>query len=40
MNPILDTRVYDVEFPDGRVDKYAANVIAESMFAQVDDEGI
>jgi hypothetical protein len=40
MNPILDTRVYDVEFPDGNVDKYAANIIAESMVAQVDDEGI
>jgi hypothetical protein len=38
MNPILDTGVYDVAFPDGRVDN--ANDIAESVFAQVDDEGI
>ena len=26
-NPILDTRVYDVMFPDGTVSQYAANVI-------------
>jgi hypothetical protein len=34
------TRVYNVEFPDGRVDKYAADIIAESMFTQVDDEEV
>ena len=38
-NPLFDTREYDVEFTDGTVEKYAANVIAENMFAQVDDEG-
>ena len=38
-NPILDTRVYQVEFPDGDVAEYTANVIAENIFAQVDDEG-
>ena len=38
-NPILDTREYDVEFTDGSVEKYRANIIAENMFAQVDDEG-
>ena len=27
-NPILDTRTYEVEFPDGRVSEYTANVIA------------
>lgn len=38
-NPILDTRVYEVQFVDGHTEEYAANVIAESVFAQVDDEG-
>jgi hypothetical protein len=39
MNPILDTRVYNVEFPDGHTEVFAANAIAENMFAQVDQEG-
>ena len=38
-NPILDTRTYEVEFPDGQVTEYTANVIAESMYAQCDVEG-
>ena len=38
-NPILDTRTYEVEFPDGQVTEYTANVIAESMYAQCDEEG-
>ena len=38
-NPILNTLVYDVEFPDGDVREYSANIIAENMYAQVDSEG-
>jgi hypothetical protein len=38
-NPILDTRMYKVEYPDGHKASLAANAIAENMFAQVDDEG-
>ena len=38
-NPILDTRVYEVEFPDGEVTALAANVIAENMWAQCDMDG-
>lgn len=38
-NPILDTRLYQVMFPDGSVAEYSANVIAECIYAQVDDEG-
>jgi hypothetical protein len=38
-NPILDTRIYEVEFQDGHVEEYAANVIAECLFSQVDEEG-
>ena len=37
-NPLFDTREYDVEFTDGSIEKYATNIIAENMFAQVDDE--
>ena len=38
-NPMLDTRVYEVEFPDGHLEELAANTIAECMYAQVDSEG-
>jgi hypothetical protein len=38
-NPLQDTRVYEVEFPDGTTVEYGANLIATAMFAQVDDEG-
>jgi hypothetical protein len=38
-NPILDTRVYEVQFPDGSVADYSTNVIAENIFAMVDDDG-
>ena len=37
--PILNSIVYDVEFPDGEFKEYSANVIAENMLSQVDDEG-
>jgi hypothetical protein len=42
----LDTRELEVEFPDGTMDTYSANIIAEpaniiaeNLFAQVDTEG-
>jgi hypothetical protein len=38
-NPILNTIIYDVEFPDGAVKQYAANVIADNIYSQVDSEG-
>jgi hypothetical protein len=38
-NPLLDTREYEVEFPDGSVDFFTANTIAENIFSQVDQEG-
>ena len=38
-NPILDTRLYEVEYADGYKASLAANAIAENMFAQVDDDG-
>ena len=40
LNPILDTRVYAVEVPDGMVGEYAAHVIADHMlFSLSDPEG-
>ena len=38
-NPILDTRLYEVEFLDGYKASLAANTIAENLFSQVDEEG-
>ena len=38
-NPILDTRVYNVEFSDGEVVELGANIIADCMYAQCDIEG-
>ena len=39
INPILDTCVYKVQFPDGHTEEYAANIIAESLYSTVNDEG-
>ena len=38
-NPILDTRMYEVEFQDGHKASLAANAIAENLYAQIDEEG-
>ncbi len=38
-NPLLDTRLYKVEFSDGSTEAIAANLIVENMLSQVDDEG-
>jgi hypothetical protein len=38
-NPLLNTMLYDVEFPDGAIREYSANIIAENIYAQVDTEG-
>jgi hypothetical protein len=39
MNPLLDTREYEIEFEDGTTDRYLANSIAENIYAQLDTEG-
>ena len=31
--------MYQLEFPDGRVDEYSVNIIAENLMTQVDDNG-
>ena len=38
-NPLMDSRKYEVEYVDGRVEELTANVIAENIIAQVDEEG-
>ena len=39
-NPYLNSIIYDVEFPDGQVKEYAANIIAENMLTQVASDGL
>ena len=36
---VFNSLVYDVEFDDGTVKEYAANIISENLLAQIDDEG-
>ena len=38
-NTFLNTITYNVEFPDGQVKEYGANIIAENMLTQVDSDG-
>jgi hypothetical protein len=38
-NAMLDTKTYEIEFPDGRNHEYTANMIAENMYAQCDEKG-
>ena len=38
-NPVLNSLIYEVGFPDGQVKEYAANVLAENLLSQIDSEG-
>jgi hypothetical protein len=38
-NPFLNTMIYEVDFPNGNVKEYAANIIAENMLTQVNSDG-
>jgi hypothetical protein len=38
-NPILNTRVYLAQFPDGSISEYATNIMAEAVYDQVNDDG-
>ena len=38
-NPILDTRMYEVEFQDGHTEALSTNIIAENLFSQIDEDG-
>ena len=39
MNPIFNTRMYQVEFTGGKVTELTPNVIAKSMYIQCDADG-
>lgn len=39
MNPMLNTINYDVQFPDGVIREYSANIIAQNLYSQVDVDG-
>ena len=38
-NPILDLRMFEVEYPNGCIEALSTNLIAESLYAAVDDKG-
>ena len=38
-NPSRNSLLYEVEFEDGAIREYSANLIAQNMISQVDDEG-
>ena len=38
-NPYHDTSLYDVEFNDGHVESFPANLIAQHIYEQLDDDG-
>ena len=40
VDPLLNILLYDVEFPDGSVRRYAAKIIAENVLAQCDADGL
>ena len=38
-DPLKNTILYEVEFDDGQIKEYSANLIAENMLSQVDSDG-
>jgi hypothetical protein len=38
-NPMFDTREYECILDDGTIERYSANIIAENLYSQCDDEG-
>ena len=36
---MLDSRIYEVEYSDGSLETCTANIIAENILSQVDDQG-
>ena len=37
--PQLDTRIYNVEFPDGHYERYSSNVLTEALSEAIDPDG-
>ena len=38
-NPLFNSMLYDIEFPDGGIKEYCADIFDENMYSQVDYEG-
>jgi hypothetical protein len=38
-NPLLNTRIYLAEFPNGHIAEFSTNVIFEAIYTQVNDDG-
>jgi hypothetical protein len=38
-NPVLNTRIYIAEFPEGRISEYAANLISNAIYNEAHDDG-
>jgi hypothetical protein len=38
-NPVLNSRVYLAEFPDGHIQELSANMIIEAVYNQINDDG-
>jgi hypothetical protein len=38
-NPIMNSIVYEVEFPDGALKEYAANILSDNLLSQVAHKG-
>ena len=38
--PVIKTMLYDVQFPDGSIKPYSANLIAENLLMQADGDGL
>ena len=38
-NPLLNSRVYQVKFPNGSYHEYTANFTAETLYSSVDQDG-
>ena len=38
-DPIMNSMIYEVEFPDRQVKEYSTNIIAENILSQADSDG-
>ena len=39
-NPILDSCIYELEYPEGRIEEYSVNSILENLLKQPDKDGL
>ena len=40
INPILDSCIYELEYPEGRIEEYSVNSILENLLKQPDKDGL